>query len=1193
MAKGQGLQNKINAWRELKQLIQSTGIQSSLNYRWANVQSIQNEIKRISKQSKRKPSAKKVWADKVRNAVKATGIKTEINFRKASVADLQKEYSNILDKKIKVFMESIEKSQKKRIIKSNLENLTKLRTTIDLKENDTKIHTINYDYKEDTRNLDKVFRDIRALLLTKNPNSYAHIQISGIGRKRIAHINPAVLEMMMGDDEDTDDETDDDEEKIDNTSKEFGDVLIRNYNNLFTEIIEWAMVVNQSYQYVEINFVEVRITRENGGGCRSGYDKVDKIDGLKVMDYRASNNNCFFRCIKDELGWDKLTPALCNQVREKFNIGKNEVITVSKAIEIYNIYCKNAIPLYILDSENMTIYSSNGDFNDAKFEDKKNMVVDRRYKQIMLVNNHYVVIEGEVNVEMKCPICYNKYINYHNCSLKDKPECKNCGARHDVDKKCNNQKLTYYQTKIAKNKTRFVVNNFQPEELRCDNVIHYDIETHSKTKFNINKTYIIGYTIPYRPNFYVKSKKNKVKEIIEQKVIKEKLSFDGDEMFDSEDESDFEMDNVEVEKDNEKKRYNFDTENKFLYVAGENCMESFVKMMLSKYEKGNEITFLNAFNGANFDHYEFVKEALRQGRKPDNFVIANGSIVRASYGKLVLIDVAKHTEGSLKKNLKNFNCEIRKGDFHHSKGNEWENMTMRDKMDCIKYLEADVMGLKQLFEKLNKEVNAKYKCNIQKFFSTSQLTYSMWVHSLIKDQKHLISLPTIEQEKIFRSGCYGARCYKSKTQFTSKQYEEYTNGNITLDEVEDFIIDEDVISLYPTAMERYEYPVGLPTQLTDPAEFNRFIQSDKQCPHMGYYYIKYKPNKYLAHAVLPNKNAKGGLEWTLYDGEGYYNSVDIDNALKHGYDIEIVNGWYWTEKAYIFTDYIRKLYQTKSEAKKGTPEYAVAKLFMNGLYGKMIQRPISEHGEWINSNAHFWKFYSKYSITSMKFIGEKMYLVGIPRDEEQLEKCITKPTHLGGFILAYSRRIMLEYFEQSNPYFDISKINDMNINEAVKLQMDNDFYYSDTDSIHVNCKNAIPLNKGVLGGLDDDLGGAKIIHSIYIAPKLYMSEYYNTKNEKHFHLRGKGIQNDKLSDKIFKDMLDGKAITLQRDFQFKKIHLNRNSKQVGIDNFSIQYITGKQTERTINNETWAGRCFIGNTSLPWGHFYLENLGINI
>jgi hypothetical protein len=72
------------------------------------------------------------------------------------------------------------------------------------------------------------------------------------------------------------------DDKEDNTTKTFSNRFDRDYKNTFNEIIDWAEVFNTSYHYVEINYIEVRITKENDGGCRTGYDKVEKINGLKI-----------------------------------------------------------------------------------------------------------------------------------------------------------------------------------------------------------------------------------------------------------------------------------------------------------------------------------------------------------------------------------------------------------------------------------------------------------------------------------------------------------------------------------------------------------------------------------------------------------------------------------------------------------------------------------------------------------------------------------------------------------------------------------------------------------------------------------------------------------------------------------------------------------------------------------------------
>jgi hypothetical protein len=82
--------------------------------------------------------------------------------------------------------------------------------------------------------------------------------------------------------------------------------------------------------------------------------------------------------------------------------------------------------------------------------------------------------------------------------------------------------------------------------------------------------------------------------------------------------------------------------------------------------------------------------------------------------------------------------------------------------------------------------------------------------------------------------------------------------------------------------------------------------------------------------------------------------------LENGYQVKIskLGGYYWTETAPIFRSYIDELFQKKQTSMKGSPTYLLGKLFMNGLYGKFIQRPIDEKSRWIKTNAQFWKFFS-------------------------------------------------------------------------------------------------------------------------------------------------------------------------------------------------------------------------------------------
>lgn len=199
------------------------------------------------------------------------------------------------------------------------------------------------------------------------------------------------------------------------------------------------------------------------------------------------------------------------------------------------------------------------------------------------------------------------------------------------------------------------------------------------------------------------------------------------------------------------------------------------------------------------------------------------------------------------------------------------------------------------------------------------------------------------------------------------------------------------------------------------------------------------------------------------------------------------------------------------------------------------------------------------------------------QDEEKLASKITKPCYLGSFILGYSRRIMLDYLKKSNPYF---KSGDLD------KQLQNAPYYTDTDSIQIHQRNLknISLNNEI-GSISDDLGdNCKIMYGGWIAPKLYFLEYIEkTDNNEQikYHLRGKGIPKDQLTVEMFEQMLSGGSINIEMQRTFKRINVNKNSKQQEIDNFSILKLDA--LGKHINVTPWNGRHFIGNCSVPHQH----------
>ena len=92
----------------------------------------------------------------------------------------------------------------------------------------------------------------------------------------------------------------------------------------------------------------------------------------------------------------------------------------------------------------------------------------------------------------------------------------------------------------------------------------------------------------------------------------------------------------------------------------------------------------------------------------------------------------------------------------------------------------------------------------------------------------------------------------------------------------------------------------------------------------------------LLHPILQrNIKTSDGMRTIAGLGtwHGWINSLEMDNALKFGYQFEILRG-YQFETGDLFSGYVTKMYNLRLEYEKGTPMNLIAKLLMNSLYGK-------------------------------------------------------------------------------------------------------------------------------------------------------------------------------------------------------------------------------------------------------------------
>lgn len=829
------------------------------------------------------------------------------------------------------------------------------------------------------------------------------------------------------------------------------------------------------YNFI-INEINIRFIRPLAGGCRNRHKNM-KIEGAEVIDHQSrGKNNCFFTCCTEEFGYkyseiSRFSEKFFNGIRTKYGIPEDALISTDKAGEIFQKEFNKS--LCILNERSMAVYGA----LDAP-------------KKLMLVNSHYMEYIGSIEAVKTCDKCFTDYV--------DKHDPRACAMRQ-----------TYRAKVMGKQDTRFVkMKSHKATANTYQQVLHYDIETHTKNKQNRHTPYIVGYCY-------------------------------------------------------------YDTAGALQYntITGDTCMEEFYEFLGSDTVK--HIKYINAYKGSIFDHYYLIGVAWKDKDLTLNetLLMNNGRILKSEVQGKSLIDLGNHLTGTLRANLQSAGCAIQKGDIDHNTTNAWNKMPEELKADVKLYLEKDVLGLCELYNKINEDMYSDEQVNICDFLTTSHSAYTLWAENYL-DQP--VYIPTPKDDDFIRQSVYGGRCYKNKNRFISAQYEAVKNGTLNdVEEVNDYMVYLDVVSLYPTSMLR-EYPVGAPEDTTEYKEGK-----------LGIYKINYIPNKKLLTPVLPRR-VNNALKWDLEDGTGVYTSIDIENAKRFGYEIEVEYGMYWEEKAPIFQDYINKFYQKKQNSVKDTAPYTTAKLYLNGLYGKMIQRPIYTKTFYPKDHSELLEVMCSHIITEMEPVGDRLVVIASPREEADIQRCVSKPTQNGAFILSYSREIMMNHIHNTNP----------------ENKMEHLFSYTDTDSLmtHINSMQNIKTGKN-LGDLDNDLGtGKKIVRAMWISPKLYMLEYcYKDETGKvvmKAKYRGKGLNANKLTNAVYETMDAGKPIVNVADYQMKRLNVKRNTKEAEKEIFSVYHInaedkddTGKlKLQKVVNTVAWKGRQFIDeNNSVPWGY----------
>jgi hypothetical protein len=670
-----------------------------------------------------------------------------------------------------------------------------------------------------------------------------------------------------------------------------------------------------------------------------------------------------------------------------------------------------------------------------------------------------------------------------------------------------------------------------------------------------------------------------------------------------------------------------DEEPNILY--GKDSLDKFIDYLLKLKQKFT----LVFYNGGRFDLYFVYKRLIERGIDCKKIIYSDGCYKTFTFNKISTFDLCLHMPGSLKNNCKAFGVadDKSKGDFDHKKIQSWDDVE-KFRNEWQPYLRLDIISMRELYLKYSKSVYDEFKVNVNKFITLSSLAYNIWRQTI--GENDIINLP-YDIDLFVRRSIFGGRCYPQKQYFESE-------GD------EDYLLDIDVVSLYPTAMSKNEYPIGEYRDFTNENQLEdlrlRLINNNFRGFDYKWFIAECDilPNKDLVSAVLPRRSIKG-LHWDLCNiQKGVYNLVDLQRAVKHGYKIEKIHrAVAWKKSDFIFKEYIDRVFEIKKNAVKDTPQYSIAKLLMNSLYGKMLQSPVVEKNMVISNISQLDKLQINNKIIEFRPLNDEKAIVYYQPVE--LDETVNKPSFLGSFILGYSREIMDKYINAINGYHNI----------------DSSFYRTDTDSLIIHSSQLPNVQKYIgknLGDIDFDIKG-KITKFVEVCPKVYICDsikhkysYVNNKiyvdigfnycmdgemkideikndkpiftqeeqkalkngefvvhNKKHIRAKGFSSEEQKLLNfDDFKNMLfhnqrekettqlkdnygnnkgviirENDKIVLKLDDKLKKIGFNVNSKQ---EQFGFSSVISQRFERTLNKTSWEKRIRIPNhpnlASLP-------------
>lgn len=875
-------------------------------------------------------------------------------------------------------------------------------------------------------------------------------------------------------------------------------------SNLKTALIEaWEKLNETDYEgqvkeevslreFLASNF-QIFLANQVLAGC--GYSDKEFIEkgNFRLKNIQSRRNNCLFDCIYNTT--KKAEHKKYSNMRKKYGLKAGEKIDIQNA---YKIILGEKLNIKILDIDGF-IYNHDGVITE------ENGIEDITNTKFIFDEGHCYIFHSKLehSLEERLKLKMKEYYKIHKDEIN-----QNRRERYEENKEEINQKK---REKYQENKEEIRQKRKENyKELDFD-VMTIDLETRSDNNletatYSIGKDKELTYYYKQVPTLLCVKTSNISKTFFGTDCVVQFLDFIGEEH-------------------RNRKRY-----------------------------------YIYAHNGGRFDYFFILNEIVNNPKfkvnyKVNNISIRGSTILGMDYLGNFFRDTYNFMPSSLSKLCDDFRIKEKKKDkYIFEDGKEMTSMDI-----CL--YEEDKLNPDEYISYLN-DKNPKMKEFYIDYCLYDCISLLEIVNTFYEKVKEIIdkvaSNPDLDEDKIKRLKSINLRRKMTLPSIgysiflATQDMREYIDKNNRRVKTEDIFIPNkeerpwinqfkiggisevykagkyvnceiaccDVVSLYPTAMLKEQYPKGKPVYTLTYREgfLGLYKVQDIVFPKELKGMIKNIPDK-----------TENGLNWKADEiKEAFITSIDIEYLKKLKATFKVVDGKYWKESYNPFVNSLKpiadgKILQDKyklSKDEKYNPSLReVYKMLLNSNFGKCLE------------NISFYRYeeFDDLSMMDDKYeesneVKARYYSNGKLVFKLKSDKMSKSPIQLGVFILAYSRKIIHNYFDMIGRENIIATETDsIYFKKSLLpiLQNSNDDNYK----VGKAFGNMEIENGKIEKGIDDTIKNA-----YFLGKKCYGLIGVNGKNK----FRFKGVPTKKLTEEKYEELYKNEKVDFEDILVFKR-----------------------------------------------------------